>query len=72
MAAGATSPGYTGCPQTCSFSHHNHPPMWVMLASLLKGEKQSQEANSLHLGQGAGEGARVLSFRSFALSTLPM
>lgn len=34
--------------------------MWVMLASLLKGEKQSREASSLHLGQGAaGGGVRL-------------
>ena len=58
--------------QTCSFSHHNHPPMWVILASLTKGEKQSREASSLHLGQGARGGARVSRLRSFALSALPM
>lgn len=58
--------------QTCSFSHTTIPPMWVILASLPKGEMQSREASSLHLGQGARGGARVSGLRSFALSTLPV
>lgn len=72
MAAEATSLGYTDCPRLAPLAIQPSPPMWVILASLPKGEMQSREASSLYLGQGTRGGARVSGLRSFALSTLPV